>query len=156
MAGVREGARRASPPWLSRRERVASLVVAGVAAAILLIAARLEPAAHGMGTHQQLGLPACTWPVALQIPCPSCGMTTAFAHAARGDLLSSFTSQPFGALLALATAVAVVAGVFAAATGTRVLTFFAPLGSKLGATFAVGLLVAAWVYKIVEFRSAIG
>jgi len=156
MTGVREVARRASPPWLSRGERAASFTMAGVAAAILLIAARLEPSAQGMGTHQQLGLPACSWPIAIQIPCPSCGMTTAFAHAARGDLLSSFITQPFGALLALATAVAVVAGTYAAVTGTRVLTFFAPLGSKFGAAIAVGALLAAWIYKIAEFRSSIG
>ena len=78
--------------------------VALAAAGPLVLAAWLEPAAAGLGTHEQLGLPACGWVAAAGIPCPSCGMTTAFAHAARGDLLGSFLVQPAGAILALAAA----------------------------------------------------
>ncbi|MBX3356094.1 MAG: DUF2752 domain-containing protein [Phycisphaeraceae bacterium] len=144
-----------SAQWLSLGERLASAVVAVVALAVLLIAARLEPSPFGIGTHQQLGLPACSWPLAFGLPCPSCGMTTAFAHAADGHFIAAIKAQPFGALLALATAMAVVVGAFAAITGTRVLTLFSPLLSKAGAIAAVVALLAAWGYKIIEYRAAL-
>lgn len=145
----------ASPPWLSARERIVTAIVSMAALALLLVASCLEPSPFGIGTHTQMGLPACSWPTALHIPCPSCGMTTAFAHAARGDLLASFMAQPFGALLALATAMVAVVGSFAAITGSRVLTLFTPLAGKWGAAIAVAALLAAWAYKIFEYRSAV-
>jgi len=146
------GARGVSPPWLSRGERVTSLLVGGGALGVLLTASRLEPSPFGFGTHQQLGLPACSWPSMFDIPCPSCGMTTAFAYAARGDLLTSFMTQPFGAMLALGTALAVVVGFFGAATGTRVAGLFSPIISRYGALIAVAALLLGWGYKIAEFK----
>jgi len=146
----------ASPRWLSLRERAVALLVGTGAFGVLALASRLEPSPFGLGTHQQLGLPACSWPMAMGLPCPSCGMTTAFAHAARGDLLSSFAAQPFGAVLALATAMVVVVSFFSALSGTRAFALFAPIGSKAGVAAAVGLLLAAWGYKIAEFRGWLG
>lgn len=119
---------------------------------MLLVAARLEPSPTGMGTHQQLMLPPCTWPTALGLPCPSCGMTTAFAHAARADLLSSFVAHPVGALLAVATAAVVVMGFFAAVSGTRVFSMLPPLSSTRVLTLAVILLGVSWGYKILDFN----
>ena len=46
---------------------------------LLAVARWLEPAASGMGTHQQLGLPACTTVTLFNVRCPSCGMTTSWA-----------------------------------------------------------------------------
>lgn len=145
-----------SPAWLSRTERGASLCASTAALALLLVAASLSPSPAGIGTHQQLGLPPCTWPVAFGVVCPACGMTTAFAHAARGDLLSSFVTQPFGAILAIATAMVVVLGAYGAVTGTRVFMLFRPLATKWGAALFVTLLFAAWGYKILDFRGLIG
>lgn len=150
------GERGFSPPWLSRAERVTSLVIAVGALSLLLVAARLEPSPYGFGTHTQLGLPACSWPSIFNIPCSACGMTTAFSHAARGDMLSAFLTQPFGAVLAMATALAVVVGAFAAITGTRVISFFTPLLSKWGAFVAIALLLAAWAYKTLQFKGLLG
>lgn len=36
-------------------------------------------------------------------PCPTCGMTTAFAHTVRGHGLRAFWAQPAGFVLAVAT-----------------------------------------------------
>ncbi len=49
---------------------------------VLGIAAWLTPSPSGMGTHTQLNLPQCGWIVMMDLPCPTCGMTTAFAFAA--------------------------------------------------------------------------
>ena len=83
-------------------------------------------------------------------------MTTAFAYAARGDMLSSFLTQPFGAILALATAITVVVGFYAALTGTRVAGFFAPLASRFFVLIGVGVLLAAWGFKTLQFKGLIG
>ncbi len=142
----------AAIPWLSRAERAMAAGAGGGALAILLLAATLTPSDSGLGTHQQLGLPPCTWPFAFGMPCPACGMTTAFAHAVRGDLLSSFLAQPFGALLALATAMVAVTGLFAACTGTRVFSILAPLASRRIFFVGVVALLAAWGYKIIQYK----
>ena len=95
--------------WLpaERSERITNFVLACVAAIVLGVAVYLSPSPAGHGTHQQLGLPACNFMVATGYPCLSCGMTTSFSHAVRGELISSFLAQPFGMFLAVCTIVSV-------------------------------------------------
>jgi hypothetical protein len=76
-------------------------VVGGGLLALLATAAWLEPDPRGIGTHQQLGLPPCTFQKMFNRPCPSCGMTTAWSHFVRGHLLSSVEANLGGTLLAL-------------------------------------------------------
>jgi len=83
-------------------QRLAMVIAGGLLAALLLTAARLTPSPYGMGTHQQLGLPPCTMIQWFGIRCPSCGMTTSWAHMVRGHILSSLRANSGGALLALA------------------------------------------------------
>lgn len=71
---------------------------AGVAA-VWLLAAWVEPAASGVGTHLQLGLPPCGFRTLAGLPCPACGLTTSFAHLARGQLVNAWQAQPLGVLL---------------------------------------------------------
>jgi hypothetical protein len=54
-----------------------------------------------MATHQQLGLPPCTFYLLTGLPCPSCGMTTSFALLVRGDVGNSLRANAVGTLLAL-------------------------------------------------------
>lgn len=71
-------------------------------ATCVLVAARLlEPAAAGFGTHRQLGLPPCGFLVLTNMPCPACGLTTAFAHLARLDLVAAVHANPMGVPLFL-------------------------------------------------------
>src|SRR5207247_577108 len=44
--------------------------------ALLGVARLVEPDLRGYGTHEQLGLPPCTFRLLTGIACPSCGMTT--------------------------------------------------------------------------------
>lgn len=81
-----------------------------VAALILLagstllgVASWITPDPMGFGSHRQWGSPACTSIVLVGYPCPTCGMTTAFAHTVRGELVAAFWAQPAGLVLALAT-----------------------------------------------------
>ncbi len=77
--------------------------------AMLAVAAWLTPPVVGgtYGLHQQLGLPACRFVSQWQVRCPSCGMTTAWAHAVRGQLRLALADNVAGTLLALAAIAAV-------------------------------------------------
>jgi len=51
------------------------------------------------GTHQQLGLPPCTYLLRTGDPCPSCGLTTSFSLAMHGDLYGSVRANWVGTLM---------------------------------------------------------
>jgi hypothetical protein len=68
---------------------------------MLAVAGMLKPNPYHMGTHQQLGFPPCTFLVLFGLPCPTCGMTTAWACLMHGDLLGAFQANIAGVFLAL-------------------------------------------------------
>src|SRR5262245_24524741 len=80
------------------------VLAGGVLVTLLVTASRLTPSSRGMGTHQQLGLPPCTMVQWFGLRCPSCGMTTSWAHLTRGHLLASLRANSGGALLGIAAA----------------------------------------------------
>jgi hypothetical protein len=146
----------ASPGTTATTRRLIGTAVALGAAAILGLAAWLEPSPAGLGTHSRLGMPPCGWIAMVDVPCPSCGMTTAFAHAADGNLVAAVHAQPMGGLLALAVAMALVVGAYTAATGSRVAVLFTRLWGRRTA-WALGLgLGGAWVYKILIYKEVLG
>lgn len=65
----------------------------------LVVAGLLTADARGYGTHQQLGLPPCTFLVLFGYRCPSCGMTTAWANLAQGRLVAALETHVVGTLL---------------------------------------------------------
>jgi hypothetical protein len=141
-------------PDLRLVRRALALAALVAALALLAVADRLSPDASGMGTHRQLGLPACGWVDGFGLPCATCGMTTAFAAAADGDLAAAFRAQPFGALLALATGVTAVVSAFVLLTGSAVGGLvFRFLTPRTAAVLGV-LAVLAWIYKIAAVRLA--
>ncbi|MCC6284613.1 MAG: DUF2752 domain-containing protein [Phycisphaerales bacterium] len=137
-----------SPAAAPVRARVLAGCLAALSLAVLTTGAILVPAPEGHGTHRQLGLLACAWPQTMGIPCPTCGMTTAVSHAARGNFGKAIAAQPFGAVVALACATTAWLGGWVAATGSRVYLLFAGLLRPRSVWAAVGLLTAAWGYKI--------
>ena len=90
-------------PVLSRWVRGALIVIALGLVAVFTIAVHLDPyqSVDRMGTHQQLGLPPCTFKTLTGLPCPSCGMTTSFAFLVRGDVWHSMQANWVGTLLAI-------------------------------------------------------
>jgi hypothetical protein len=70
---------------------------------ILVLARWLTPDPSGLGTHVQLGLPPCAFHYFTSLPCPACGLTTAFAHMARLELTSAVHAHPLGVLLFMCT-----------------------------------------------------
>ena len=135
----------------ARARLIAALLLAGCLT-VLGIATWLEPDPRGYGTAEQLGTGPCGVLVMTGLPCPTCGMTTAFAHTVRGQWGQAFLAQPGGFVLALATMGAAIMSIWVLLRGRwpglchRYLTphrlFLALLVLLLGAwafTICVGL-----------------
>lgn len=144
-----------APAEVARR-RVAAAFILVATAALLGVAWWLEPSKQGFGTHQALGLPACSWPGRFGVPCPSCGMTTAFALAAKGRLLASFAAQPMGCLLALGAGAALVASAWTLLTGRTVWPVLERFWSGRTAWLLGLAALLAWGYKIAAMRGLAG
>lgn len=145
---------RASPPSRAATGTWARLGAAAIAAlclGVLALASSLKPSPYGLGTHRQLGLMECGWMIALGKPCPTCGMTTAFAHAAHGDLASASRAQPLGAVLAVLTASAFWASVHVAATGSRLAGVCGTLLRPRVMWLVLAAAALAWAYKLYTF-----
>ncbi|HUY35011.1 MAG TPA: DUF2752 domain-containing protein [Pirellulales bacterium] len=136
------------PDRFSVRRRLL-LAVAGVCwLAPLVVAGCLRPDPNGLGTHQQLGLPPCTFVWLFGMRCPSCGMTTSWAHAARGNWTAALASNSGGALLAGVAALAGPWLVVSAARGrwlTRPPSERALVGASLG---VVVVTLIDWICRL--------
>jgi hypothetical protein len=113
----------------------------------------VHPDARGIGTHEQLGLEPCGWPVAYGIPCPTCGCTTAACHLVHGHIVDAFVAQPFGAVFMLAS---VLLGMHAVVCLVRRWSFAdllvrLPVWRLLGLGFL--LLLASWGYLCLTFQA---
>jgi hypothetical protein len=131
-------------------ERAAAGGVAVAISCAFVLAAWLSPDPRGVGTHEQLGMPPCTMHWVLGIPCPFCGMTTAFSLLAHGRPLAAFRTQPAGLIIALASAGAILGCIAAAAIGRGPDALEERLLHSRRFVIAVlTLLGVAWVYKII-------
>jgi len=144
------------PARAASADRLLAAMGALACLAVLAVAAYLSPDSQGHGTHEQLGMPRCSWVVTFDKPCPTCGMTTSFAYAADGNLLTSLITQPFGALLAVATASAFWVFLHGALFASRVGRLFRPMWTQRWIAAGAVMLIAAWVYKIVTWDAAAG
>ena len=82
-----------------RRRRLVWTLLLLTPICVLTIATMLTPSSLGHSTHMQLGLPPCGFLLLSGIPCPGCGLTTAFAHMVRFELTSAWHANPFGVVL---------------------------------------------------------
>lgn len=92
---------------MTRQTRWGAALVALSFAFLLGIASQLDPDPRGMGTHEQLGLSSCTFVRLFGIGCPSCGMTTSWAHAMNGDLQRAAGANVAGLMLAMLALVSI-------------------------------------------------
>lgn len=138
-------------------ERVIAAVVALACLTLLGIAAWLQPSPTGVGTHTQLfPLQSCAWIEYANMPCPTCGMTTAFAHAADGHFIKSFLTQPMGCVLAIAVAMAFWVSLYITFTGSPIWRVFQRMWRPSVVWIMAILILAAWGYKIWAFKRGIG
>lgn len=136
------------PNRISAKEQIFAGIIALGCLTLLSVAAWLHPNPLGTGTHCALNLPPCLWESNLDWPCPTCGMTTAFAHAANGNFIKSFLVQPMGFLLAIATAMTFWIAAYIAVTGSIVGRLLLMLWRPWFVWCLGGITLAAWLYKI--------
>jgi hypothetical protein len=129
-------------------QRIGAVALAATLAALLVTAARLVPDERGHGTHEQLGLPPCTFSVIFHHPCPACGMTTAWAWLMRGHIVRAVEANAGGTLLALLSLVAAPWLLVSAVRG-RWLGGWPGDWTFAGTTLAISLVtVAQWLWRI--------
>lgn len=130
------------------KARLAAAAVFLGCSVLITLAAWLTPDESGLGSHRQLGFPPCSMITLVGYPCPTCGMTTAFAHSLRGELLSAFHAQPAGLALALATVLAASIALSVLVTGKVWAVNWYRVSPTRVALAAVLLVLGAWGYKL--------
>ncbi|QQE12844.1 DUF2752 domain-containing protein [Planctomycetota bacterium] len=129
-----------------RRNRMVALILLSVCLFPLLMGLYLTPEG---GLSKSFGVPACGFKLETGLPCLTCGMTTSVTHAVRGDLLTAFWLQPFGAMLAVGAAA------FSFVFGWSLYTGMSlePIGRVIWRPRVIiplaVLLVLSWVYNLV-------
>ncbi len=136
---------------LSRRDRALyGLLWAGLLA-VLATAAMLRPDPSGLGTHTHLHLPPCGFYLALGKPCPSCGMTTAFAWMMHGQPVRAFEAQPAGVAVFL-SALALWLYLPLAWVRRRPVAHLLDLRATLPVVMALNaLILGVWVWRLVTW-----
>ncbi len=137
---------------ISRREQAPYLALIGLSSIVLTIARILPPSPRGVGTHELLGLPPCFFLKLTGFPCPSCGLTTCFAYAAKLHFHEALITQPFGLLAFFLTVMLIpLSGwlLYRRVPWQNVITSRA---AKNGAGLLLVLWVLGWIYKIAVMR----
>ncbi len=143
ITGQIEGGLQAVPRRVNR-------ALHGCAAALLALAliccALLKPDPSGRGTHRQLGLPSClVCKVAGMERCPSCGLTTAFAHTMRGNLEAARQCNAAAPLVLVLWLTGLVYAAAIAVTGRQWLCYELP--ALLGVSVAV---LIWWIHRLLS------
>jgi len=102
---------------LSLWGRLACVSLASLLGGLLLLATSVHPDPRGFGTHEQLGLAPCAFRALLNLPCPTCGGTTSFAHFVRGQWRPSFQANSAAFAFALMSSLLTPWLILSAATG---------------------------------------
>jgi hypothetical protein len=139
-------------PEYSSRDRAQYIVLACASGVVLTIARVLSPSPDGFGTHRQLGLPPCFFHQFTGIPCPTCGMTTSFAHTVRFHFYEAFITQPFGMLACVLMALMIPISFVLMRRRMPWMKLLTARGSNAVMYVLLALFVIAWVYKIWAMR----
>ena len=137
----------------SREHGLVLLIALALPAALFAVTRLLlHPDPRGWGTHEQLGFKPCFPMAHWNVPCPGCGVTTALALLARGDLLAALRTQPFG----LVVATTALGGAFWALSGhvrgRDLAGELAQVAWKRWGRVLATLAVLAWLYKLAVVR----
>ena len=134
------------------RDRAQYIALSCVSGVVLTIARVVSPSPNGFGTHQQLGLPPCFFHKLTGIPCPTCGMTTSFAHTVRLHFYEAFITQPFGMLACVLMALLIPLSFVLMQRRVSWMKLMTARGSDAEMYALLALFLAGWVYKIWAMR----
>ncbi len=133
---------------LSRSLRILNLLAAVAVLAMLFTARWLQPNARGLGTHQQLGLPPCTFVALYGFPCPSCGMTTSWSLFTRGQWTDAARANLGGLMLALIALAYLPASCYFFFSGRASRGGWFSLALAIGLILAMLIAVVQWVVRL--------
>lgn len=133
---------------LSLKQRLAAMLLGIGIVVVFGIAVCLRPDSRGFGTHQQLGLPACTFRSMTGVNCPHCGLTTSFCWFVRGDILRSMQANPAGMILAGASLVILSWSFVVGIRGRSVITHEPGRDLLVGFGIWVLLSIVIWLYRL--------
>ena len=125
-------------------DKLFAAVMALLTGGILGLSIWLTPDQRGFGTHEQLGLSPCLHYVQQGVPCVSCGMTTAFAYGARGQVLSAWDSNPGGLILFGCTLLLFGSAIHSLLTGRPLLRIITWPSVRYGVVLVVVVTLLAW------------
>ncbi|MBN2445779.1 MAG: DUF2752 domain-containing protein [Phycisphaerae bacterium] len=132
------------------KTRLVALLIVLAGGAVLAAAIWLRPDPHGYGTHTQLPFQGpCGFMLVTGYPCPTCGMTTAFAYTVRGRLWHAFQAQPAGLILAIATIFVVCRAAIVVVTGRPPRFCWYWLTPFHLFTGLLVLLLGSWAYVLI-------
>ncbi len=134
--------------WWSKERREAVGAIFG-ASTILVVAKLLSPDPSGYGTHEHLFLLPCMFKMLTGLPCPFCGMTTAFAYLAEGAVGPALVAHILGPVAYLATWAILVAGIIGVARDRRPLPQW--MFSQWAGRTMLLILLGGWVVNLVRF-----
>lgn len=124
-------------------------------AAMIVVAIRLTPSSTGVGTHEQLGFPACGFLTLTGWPCPSCGLTTSFTHLVHGNVVQAAIVQPFGICLFISLAYLFVYSLWAFAVARPLSALTESVAFERVQLILLAVLLVSWVYNILRFKSVL-
>lgn len=140
---------RLEQPW-SIAERLGGFAIAAVLLGLLVIAGLLRPEPRGHGTHEQLGLPPCTFLTLFDMPCPSCGMTTSWSLLMHGQVAQAVRTNFGGVLLAIVAALAGVGFLLSAALGRWIVKPPSELTLLIAGLIWLSFTLVDWGWRIVS------
>ncbi|MBL8187388.1 MAG: DUF2752 domain-containing protein [Acidobacteria bacterium] len=136
----------------NRNDQLIYCSLTTLAGSTLLLARWLTPSANGFGTHEQLGLPPCFFFKLTGIPCPSCGLTTSFAHSARLHFYQAFITQPFGVIAFCLTVVGIPLLLYLLRRRITWANFIRAKGVDYLIYFLIATYLLSWLYKIAAVK----
>lgn len=140
---------------LTGSDKILYLATSGAASLLLLVGRLLQPSPGGVGTHEQLGLPSCTFLYFTGIPCPGCGLTTSVAHAAHLHFFESIVTQPFGFVVFLFAALSIPLSVYLIYRRIPYSKLHGFRGKNLVVYLLIALFLISWLYKIAVMQGFI-
>jgi hypothetical protein len=122
------------------------LLVGGPCLTVLVLACVVRPDSRGFETHTQLALPPCSFVQQTGMPCPTCGLTTAYANMVRGRVGAAVAANAAGVVFFVLTLAGAAVGAYQAVSGRDVLGKLTPRLWWVWGTAAV--LLAGWALKL--------
>lgn len=135
-------------PHLQHTSRILWLGWLVAVAAVLVLASVLTPSEAGYGTHVQLGLPPCGILWMTGMPCPSCGLTTSFAHMVRLQWSEAWQANPWGVALFVTMLASVPFALYSAKRGRPVLDALQQVHAQRIAFGLILLGIGAWFGRL--------